>query len=117
MYEHRSHALAPRTVFARRLASSAAIGVAFLSVSLSIGMLGYRYVIGEPWIDAFVDAAMILSGMGPVTTLFTNDAGKLFAGLYALFSGFAAIVTAGVVFAPILHRFLHRLHLDIEDRG
>lgn len=116
MYEHRSHSLAPRAVFARRLAVSCAVGLAFLALSLLIGMLGYRYVVVEPWIDAFVDAAMILSGMGPVRTAFETDAAKLFAGCYALFSGFAAIATAGVVFAPVLHRFLHRLHLDLEAR-
>ncbi len=116
MYEHRSHSLAPRAVFARRLVASAALGCAFLATSLLIGMLGYRYVVGEPWIDAFLDAAMILSGMGPVRTSFDSAAGKLFAGCYALYAGFAAVATAGVVFAPVVHRFLHRLHLDFEAR-
>jgi hypothetical protein len=114
MYEHHSRPLAPRGVFARRVASNFAIGAALLAGSLFIGMLGYRYVVGEPWIDAFVDAAMILSGMGPVTTGFTGADAKLFAGLYALYAGFAVIAAAGIVFAPILHRFLHHFHLDIE---
>jgi len=118
MFEHHSRPLAPRPVFARRLAASAAAGLALLAGSLFAGMIGYRYLVGdEKWIDAFVDAAMILSGMGPATTTFGSDAGKLFAGLYALYSGFAVIVMAGVVFAPVVHRFLHRFHLDMEKRG
>jgi hypothetical protein len=116
VYEHHSRPLAPRRVFARRLAASAAVGLALLVGSLFAGMLGYRYLVGRPWIDAFVDAAMILSGMGPATTAFDTDAAKLFAGLYALYSGFAVIVMAGIVFAPVVHRFLHRFHLDIEER-
>ncbi|MFO1361030.1 MAG: hypothetical protein U1F45_00935 [Burkholderiales bacterium] len=116
MYEHHSRPLAPRRVFARRLAASAALGCALLAASLAAGMLGYRYVVGEPWMQAFVDAAMILAGMGPVTTAFDSDAARLFAGLYALYSGFAAIAMAGIVFAPVAHRFLHRFHLDMEAR-
>jgi hypothetical protein len=103
-------------VFARRLAVSAAVGLALLAGSLLAGMLGYRYLVGRSWIDAFVDAAMILSGMGPATTTFDTDAGKLFAGLYALYSGFAVLVMAGIIFAPVVHRFLHRFHLDMEKR-
>ena len=78
MYEHHSRPLAPRRVFARRLAASAALGCALLAASLAAGMLGYRYVVGEPWMQAFVDAAMILAGMGPVTTAFDSDAARLF---------------------------------------
>jgi hypothetical protein len=116
MYEHHSRPLAPRGVFARRVALNLAIGIALLAGSLLIGMLGYRYLVGEPWIDAFVNAAMILSGMGPMTTSFKGVDAKLFAGLYALYAGFAVIAAVGIVFAPILHRFLHHFHLDVEER-
>jgi hypothetical protein len=79
-------------------------------------MLGYHYIEGKPWLDAFVDSAMILSGMGPVTTQFETDAGKLFAGVFALYSGFAVVVATGIVFAPLVHRLLHRFHLHVEHR-
>jgi len=78
-------------------------------------MLGYHWLEGMPWIDAFANAAMILSGMGPLEPLKTNG-GKLFAGLYAIYSGLAVILIAGVVFAPVVHRFLHRFHLDPDAR-
>jgi hypothetical protein len=86
-------------------------------VSLAVGMLGYHFLGGLAWIDAFLNASMILSGMGPVDMLSTFGA-KLFAGLYALYSGLALIATAALVLAPILHRFLHRFHLeDSKDEG
>ena len=116
MFERRTQPLASRRAFARRLASSVTIGTVFIGVSLGAGMLGYHFIEGEAWLDAFVDAAMILSGMGPVTTHFTTETGKLFAGLYALYSGFAVIVGIGIVFAPLVHRVLHRFHLDLERR-
>jgi len=78
-------------------------------------MLGYHWLEHMRWIDAFANAAMILSGMGPIDPLKT-DGGKLFAGLYAIYSGLAVILIAGVVFAPVVHRFLHRFHLDADSR-
>ena len=80
-------------------------------VSLLIGMLGYRLLEGLSWLDAFVSASMLLGGMGPVDPLHTTG-GKLFAGLYALYCGFMVIAIAGIIFAPIVHRFLHRFHLE-----
>jgi hypothetical protein len=116
MYERRASPLASRRTFARRLALNFAAGVAIIVVSLVAGMLGYHFIEGEPWLDAFVDAAMILSGMGPVTTQFKTDGGKLFAGFYALYSGFAVVVATGIVFVPIVHRILHRFHVNPEQR-
>jgi hypothetical protein len=84
-----------------------------VAVALFIGMFGYHVYENMSWVDAFANASMILSGMGPLTTLVTTG-GKLFAGFYALFSGLVFIVIIGVIFAPILHRFLHKFHLD-ED--
>ena len=86
-------------------------------VSLGIGMAGYHAFEGLSWLDAFLNAAMILSGMGPVAPIQTT-AGKLFAGCYALFSGLALITTLAVIVAPVFHRFLHRFHMeaDLRDR-
>lgn len=81
---------------------------------LAIGMAGYALTEGMPLIDAFVNAAMILSGMGPVGEL-KSAGGKLFAGLYALFSGLFIVVATGFLLAPVLHRVLHALHVDDRD--
>lgn len=82
--------------------------------SLLIGVLGYRYLNNETWLDALVDAAMILGGMGPVAAL-TTPAAKLFASFYALFSGIVLLAVAGILMAPWVHRLLHRLHADEGD--
>ena len=82
--------------------------------ALTIGVVGYHVTNGLPWLDALVDASMILSGMGPVSPLRT-DAAKWFASFYALFSGVVFITTVGVLFAPAVHRYLHKFHLDIHE--
>ncbi len=79
--------------------------------SLAVGMWGFRYYEALPWRDAFLNAAMLLSGMGPVKTDLT-EAGKLFAGLYALYSGLIVIAIAGLLLAPAVHRVMHRVHWD-----
>jgi hypothetical protein len=116
MFEHHTKPLLPRKVYFQRLARNAAIGTVVLAGSLGIGMIGYHTFENLPWIDAFLNAAMILSGMGPVATLQTN-AGKIFAGCYAIFSGIALITIMGIIFAPVVHRFLHKFHLQDEGRG
>jgi hypothetical protein len=115
VYESRKKPLLPRRAFYRRLARSLALGCAIVLASLGLGMLGYHGFENLPWLDAFLNAAMILSGMGPVSPIQT-PAGKLFAGCYALFSGLALITTVAVIFAPIFHRFLHKFHLEAESR-
>lgn len=115
MFEHRSKPLLPRRAFYRRLARSAGLGLLVIVTVLGIGMLGYRYLEHLAWLDAFVNASMILSGMGPVSPLQT-DAGKVFAGCYALFSGLAFLTSIGIFFAPMLHRFLHKFHLEQTRR-
>ena len=110
-FERKQEPLAPRRNFVLRLAASVAIGIAFISVSLFIGMAGYHFFEHMPWLDAFVNASMILSGMGPLASPQT-EAGKLFAGLYALYSGFAVLIGAAIIFAPVLHRALHRFHIE-----
>ncbi len=114
-FEHRHEPLVPLSRFLRRLASSFAIGLGLVAVSLAVGMLGYRRLFALSWIDAFVNASMILSGMGPLAIPQTTGA-KLFAGGYALFSGLAVLAIAGIIFAPAIHRFLHYLHADPGDR-
>ena len=110
-FEHRHQPLAPRHVFVRRLFRFIGYAVIFLSVSLSLGVLGYHYICALPWVDALLDASMILSGMGPVSPI-PNDAGKYFASAYALFSGVAFLTTFSIIIAPVLHRIMHRLHLN-----
>jgi hypothetical protein len=115
MFESRSKPLLPRRVYYRRIARNAALGGVVLVFALGIGMVGYRAFEPMSWVDAFVNAAMILSGMGPVSSLQT-DGGKIFAGCYALFSGIALISILGIIFAPVVHRALHKFHLEDETR-
>ncbi len=115
MFEHRTKPLLPRKEFYHRLARHALLGVAVIAISLGLGMIGYHVFEKLPWVDAFVNAAMILSGMGPVAMLQT-DAGKIFAGCYALFSGLTLIAILGIIFAPVVHRALHKFHLEDESR-
>jgi hypothetical protein len=110
MYEHRGLPLAPRNVFAARLLRNAGLAAALLAASLAIGTVGYHVAEGLPWIDAFLNASMILNGMGPVDQLRT-DGGKIFAALYAIYSGLAFLTIVAVLLAPIIHRGLHRFHL------
>ena len=114
MFEPRNSKLLPRREFIRRLGWSVASGGMLIVFSLSIGILGYRYLCHLGWIDAFLDAAMILSGMGPVSPI-TSAAGKIFAGVYAIYCGIALIGTTGVIMAPIIHRGLHKFHLEDSE--
>jgi len=111
MYEPKTHAPIPRHRFVKRVLRHAAIAVVLLLLSLAIGMAGYEYFEQLPWRDAFLNAAMLMGGMGPVDALRT-DGGKVFAGLYALYSGLVFLVASGLVFAPVVHRVLHRFHWD-----
>jgi len=115
-FESLKQPLAPPGVFARRMARSLAVAIGLIGLSLIVGMVGYHRLAELSWIDAFVNAAMILGGMGPVAEL-KNDPSKVFAGVYALYSGLFLILVAGLVLAPALHRLLHRLHIDSQDEG
>jgi hypothetical protein len=106
--------LLPKQEYLARLARSLGLGLSIIGVCLGIGMVGYHFLEKLSWIDAFLNASMILSGMGPVATLQTN-AGKLFAGFYALFSGLALISIVGIIMAPVVLRFLHKFHLDLHS--
>ncbi len=114
MFERRTQPLAHRRVFVRRLAMSIAFAFTLIAFSLLAGMVGYHSLVGLPWIDAFLNASMILSGMGPLASPQTF-AGKFFAGMYALYSGLALIFVAGVILAPVIHRLFHRFHLEVKD--
>jgi hypothetical protein len=111
MYESRREPLLPRADFIRRVVNHVAAACGLLAVSLLIGMLGYVFVERLSWVDAFLNAAMLLGGMGPVDAPQTA-AGKLFAGIYALYAGLVFIVTAALVVTPLLHRLIHRFHWD-----
>jgi hypothetical protein len=115
MFEHHRQQLLPRRAFLRRLGHFAGAALVLVAVSWLIGILGYRALEGMSWIDATLNAAMLLGGMGPVDPLHT-DAGKLFASFYALFSGIVFLVAVGVLIAPILHRLLHQFHLAEDKR-
>ncbi|MBA3867520.1 MAG: hypothetical protein H0X30_00040 [Anaerolineae bacterium] len=110
MFEHRRQPIAPLYVFLRRFGRFALAALVLLLVVWGIGIVGYRVTEGLSWIDACLNAAMLLGGMGEVNPLHTN-AGKLFASFYALFSGIVFLVTVGTLLLPILHRILHHFHL------
>lgn len=111
MFEHVSKPLIPKRAFRRRLVSASILVALLVAVSLAMGMLGYHWLESMTWLDAFLSASMLLSGMGPVGAPVTAG-GKLFAGMYALYSGFVALICAAVLAAPVLHRFLHRFHIE-----
>jgi hypothetical protein len=113
MYEHRNQSLLPRPAFLLRLTTHIGIAIGVILGSLAMGILGYHFLEGLPWIDALVNASMLLGGMGPVDSLRTT-AGKLFASFYALYSGMVFLVAVGIIFAPIFHRILHHFHLEAE---
>jgi hypothetical protein len=113
-FERRHEKLATVPVFLRRLATSTSIAVLLILVVLSIGMSGYHWIAELDWIDSLLEASMILGGMGPVKQLSTSGA-KIFASLYALFSGLFFIGIMGVVLAPFAHRMLHEFHVDEKD--
>jgi hypothetical protein len=113
VFEHRSDPLLPFSRFLRRFLKSVALVGVLLGASLAIGVLGYHTIARLPWIDALLDASMILAGMGPVSEL-RSDAAKVFASIYALFSGVVFITSVGVAGAPVVHRFLHRFHLEAK---
>ncbi len=115
MFERRHEALIPRGEFTRRVVKYAVAALAIVFGSLLVGVVGYHIFEGLPWIDALVNAAMILGGMGPVNELHTAG-GKLFASFYALYSGIVFLIALAVFLAPIFHRFLHHFHLEEAER-
>ena len=111
MYERHNQPLIPRNAFFKRLGGHILVAFLLLVVSLGIGILGYHGFEKLSWLDSLLNASMILGGMGPVNPILT-DIGKIFASLYALFSGVVFLVVAGIVIAPVAHRIMHRMHLE-----
>ena len=114
MYERRHERLLTRAEFAFRIVRHALLATGVVIVALAAGVLGYRVTETMPWIDALLNASMILGGMGPVTTLNTTG-GKLFASFYAIFSGLVFIGVMGIMLGPFVHRLFHRFHWDVPD--
>ena len=111
LYEQRSEPVLPFPAFLGRLARHFAAALVVIGVALGIGVVGYHTLEGLPWIDALLNASMILGGMGPVDHINT-DPGKVFASVYALASGLVLVGVAGLLLTPVLHRVLHRLHVE-----
>lgn len=101
-------------MFVRHIIRKAVLACGIVTVSLMLGACGYHFTEGLPWLDATLNASMILTGMGPVDALQT-PAGKVFGIFYSLFSGVVFLTMAALLFAPVLHRFLHRFHMDLES--
>jgi hypothetical protein len=115
VYEHRFHRPLTHAEFANRLARHAVCAFALGVLSLAIGMVGYEYFENLPWRDAFLNSAMLLGGMGPVDAPHT-PAGKVFAGLYALYAGLVFLIVAGLLLAPVVHRILHHFHWEEKEK-
>jgi len=113
-FEHKSKPLLPIEEFYLRLLKYAGFAFLLITISLTIGILGYHYFNNLSWIDSLVNAAMILTGMGPVDAL-KNDEAKYFASFYAIFSGIGFLSTVAIFLSPLVHRFFHKLHIDDRD--
>lgn len=111
MYEHANEPLASRAIFFWRVLRHLGVALLFFLLSLGVGMIGYHYLEQMDWVDSFANAATLLVLAGPLTTIQT-DGGKIFTGFYAMYSGLAFLTINAILFAPFLHRFLHRFHLQ-----
>ena len=114
MFERKHEKLAPASVFIRRLVASVAVAGLLAAFALFVGVAGYHWLAGLGWVDALLNASMILGGMGPVDAL-TDTGAKVFASCYALFSGLVFIAVMGITLAPVAHRLLHKFHVDEDD--
>ena len=113
MFERHHQKLLPRDKFLIRVIKYSLISIGLIIFSLIIGMIGYHTFEGLSWVDSFLNSAMLMGGMGPVSTMQTS-AGKIFAGLYALYCGMVLLIAVAIFAAPIFHRFLHHFHLESE---
>ena len=114
MYERRYEQLAPRSIFIKRIIASLVVALGVIALALLVGIAGYHLIAGYNWIDSLLEASMILGGMGPVKEL-PDDASKVFASIYALFSGLIVIALTGIMLSPVAHRVMHKFHVDEED--
>jgi hypothetical protein len=113
-YERHHEKLAPRSVFIKRLVAAEGFALGLIATALIIGIAGYHYIAGFQWLDSLLEASMILGGMGPIKEL-PNDGAKIFASIYALFSGLIFIGVMGLVLSPVVHRIMHKFHVDEKD--
>ena len=113
MYEHHVQRLISRRAFVQRMLRHGGYAAVIVAISLLIGMSGYRLFDGLSWTDAFVNAAMLLGGMGPVDTL-RNSAAKVFAGAFALYAGLVFVAVTSLMLAPVFHRVLHAFHAELQ---
>jgi hypothetical protein len=119
MYETRKDRLAPKHVYYQRLRKNMLVAACILFASLLIGVLGYKFTVPEfDWYDSLLNASMILSGMGPVIDagIVLSKSAKVFASVYALFSGISFLSTFSIIIAPVLHRLFHKFHLSDSER-
>ena len=114
IYENKKQKLISLTRFRNRIFKAIVLDLLLLTVSLLIGITGYHFLNSLSWVDSFINASMILGGMGPVDPMI-SDAAKLFAGIYALYSGIAFLTSFAILLAPVYHRFLHKFHLEDKD--
>lgn len=112
--ERRHEKLAPLSIYVQRIIASLAIASVLILIALTVGILGYHSLAGFNFIDSLLEASMILGGMGPVREL-PSDAAKVFASIYALFSGVVFIALMGIILAPVAHRVMHKFHIDDKD--
>ncbi|MBV9960480.1 MAG: hypothetical protein JO360_18780 [Acidobacteria bacterium] len=113
-FERMHERLAPFPVFLRRVAGSFVLSGLLVGLALFAGLAGYHWLAGFGWVDSFLEASMILGGMGPVNQL-PSPGAKIFAAVYALFSGLMFIAVMGILLSPVVHRMLHKFHLDGSD--
>lgn len=116
-FDYKTDPLASRAEFAGRLLGNILAACILVAIALAVGIFGYEATEGMPLIDAFLNSAMLLGGMGPVAPELHTEAGKLFAGFYALGCGLVLVLVSGIVLAPVFHRVLHALHVDDDDKG
>ncbi len=116
MYEPHHTPPIPISRFIIRMAAHACVALVVIAISLFAGMIGYHHYEHMPWLDTFLNSAMLLGGMGPVKTEGLSEPGKLFAGIYALYAGLVFIAVMSIMLAPVIHRVLHRFHW-VEERG
>jgi hypothetical protein len=113
-FERRHDQLAPVSIYVQRIAASLAIGIGLMTLALAFGIAGYHLIAGFNFVDSLLEASMILGGMGPVREM-PNDTAKIFASIYALFSGVVFIALMGIILSPVAHRVLHKFHVDEKD--
>ena len=116
MYEQKKHSPISTKLFLKRMLHHAAAALILLLLSIIIGMVGYEHYEQLSWRSAFLNTAMLLGGMGPVDAPI-SDAGKLFAGVYALYAGLVFIIVAGLILAPVVHHIMHKFHWDQEKES